>query len=322
VRLCSQRITLKLRSGEETIMKKTILCVVELDNSPDEVVARATWLAKLFDCDLELVLSEPTTNYLGESFVYFMEMQMLADSIKNEQDAIIQRLASSAEEAGISVRTSVSTERPETDMIVAKAESCEAYFVIKGTNYHSPSERASLAHTDWQLIRKLDRPLWFVKPFEWKESSVVIAAVDPVHSHDKTASLDREIIKSGQKAAEKSGGKLLLFHSYQRLEEIGSRVTWRIKPEKLMIDKLDEKIQKEHREALDKLAEECGISADAVHQLPGRTHELLPTFARANDASLVVMGALSRSGLQRRILGNTAAKVLDHLPCDVLVVHA
>lgn len=303
-------------------MKKTILCVVELDNSPDEVVARATWLAKLFDCDLELVLSEPTTNYLGESFVYFMEMQMLADSIKNEQNVIIQQLASPAEEAGISVRTSVSTERPETDMIVAKAESCEAYFVIKGTDYHSPSERASLAHTDWQLIRKLDRPLWFVKPFEWKDSSVVIAAVDPVHSHDKTASLDREIIKSGQTVAEKSGGKLLLFHSYQRLEEIGSRVTWRIKPEKLVIDKLDENIQQEHREALDKLAEECGVGADAVHQLPGRTHELLPTFARANGASLVVMGALARSGLQRRILGNTAAKVLDHLPCDVLVVHA
>ena len=184
-------------------MKKTILCIVELDNAPDEVVARATWLAKLFDCDLELVLSEPTANYLGESFVYFTEMRMLADSIKNEQDAILQQLASSAEDAGITVRTSVSVERPEADMIVEKAESCEAYFVIKGTNYHSPSERASLAHTDWQLIRKLDRPLWFVKPFEWKDSSVVIAAVDPVHSHDKTANLDREIIKSGQKVAEK-----------------------------------------------------------------------------------------------------------------------
>jgi len=303
-------------------MKKTILCIVELDNAPDEVVARATWLAKLFDCDLELVLSEPTANYLGESFVYFTEMRMLADSIKNEQDAILQQLASSAEDAGITVRTSVSVERPEADMIVEKAESCEAYFVIKGTNYHSPSERASLAHTDWQLIRKLDRPLWFVKPFEWKDSSVVIAAVDPVHSHDKTANLDREIIKSGQKVAEKCGGKLLLFHTYQRLEEIGARVTWRIKPEKLVIEKLDENIRKEHREALDKLAEECGISAGAVHQLPGRTHELLPTFARANSASLVVMGALSRSGLKRRILGNTAVKVLDHLRCDVLVVHA
>jgi len=303
-------------------MANPILCVVEFDNNPEVVVARATWLAKLFGSDLELVLSEPTTNYLGDSVVYLQEMQMLADSISNEQEAMLHQLAASAEEQGVTVRTSVSTERPEANAIVEKAESCDAYFVVKGTNYHSPSERASLAHTDWQLIRKLESPLWFVKPFDWKDSPVVVAAVDPVHTHDKTASLDHEIIKSGQKLIDKCGGKLLLFHSYQRLEEIGARVTWRIKPEKLITAKLDKKIKKEHRDALDSLAIECGIDAEAVHQIPGRTHELLPTFARANGASLVVMGALARSGLQQRILGSTAAKTLDHLPCDVLVVHA
>jgi universal stress protein E len=303
-------------------MANPILCVVELDNNPEVVVARATWLAKLFGSDLELVLSEPTTNYLGDSVVYLLEMQMLADSISDEQEAMLHRLAASAEEQGVTVRTSVSTERPEANAIVDKAESCDAYFVVKGTNYHSPSERASLAHTDWQLIRKLERPLWFVKPFDWKDSHVVVAAVDPVHTHDKTARLDHEIIKSAQKLIDKCGGKLLLFHSYQRLEEIGARVTWRIKPEKLITTKLDKKIKQEHRDALDSLAKECGIDAKAVHQLPGRTHELLPTFARANGASLVVMGALARSGLQQRILGSTAAKTLDHLPCDVLVVHA
>lgn len=303
-------------------MANPILCVVELDNNPEIVVARAAWLARLFDCELELVLSEPTTNYLGESVAYVLEMQTLADSIRNEQDAMLDQLAASAEEQGVTVRARVSTDRPEANAIVSIADSCDAYFIVKGTHYHSPSERASLAHTDWQLIRKLERPLWFVKHFDWKDSPVVVAAVDPVHSHDKTASLDHEIVKSGQKLIDKCGGELLLFHSYQRLEEIGARVTWRIKPEKLITAKLDEKIKQEHRDALDTLASEFGIAAEAVHQLPGRTHELLPTFARANSASLVIMGALARSGLQQRILGSTAAKTLDHLPCDVLVLHA
>ena len=303
-------------------MAKTILCIVELENNPDVVVERAAWLAGRFECDLELVLSEPVSNYLGDSFVYILEMQMLADEVRSEQEALLQRLAASAKEQGVAVSTSVSTERPEADMIVSRADSCDAYIVVKGTHRHSLVERASLAHTDWQLIRELKRPLWFVKGAEWQDSPVVITAVDPVHSHDKDASLDHEIIKSAQKVADKSGGKLLLFHSYQRLEEIGSRVTWRIKPEKLAVDKLDEKIRAEHRDALDALAKEYGIAAAAVHQLPGRTHELLPTFARANGAELVVMGALARSGLQQRIVGSTAAKTLDHLPCDVLIVHS
>ena len=311
-----------MRSCKETIMAKTILCIVELDNYPEVVVTRAAWLAKRFDCDLEMVLSEPVTNYLGDSFVYILEMQMLADEVKNAQEALLQRLTASVEEQGVAVTASVSTERREADMIVSRADACDAYIVVKGTHRHSLVERASLAHTDWQLIRELRRPLWFVKGNEWQDSPVIVAAVDPVHSHDKDASLDHEIINRAQKMAGISGGKLLLFHSYERLEEIGARVTWRMKPEKLAVDELDEKIRAEHRDALDALAKEFGIDAAAVHQLPGRTHELLPTFTRANEADLVVMGALARSGLQQRIIGSTAAKTLDHLPCDVLIVHS
>jgi len=32
------------------------------------------------------------------------------------------------------------------------------------------------------------------------------------------------------------------------------------------------------------------------------------------------MGAISRSGIKRLVLGNVAEQVLDALPCDVLVV--
>jgi universal stress protein E len=59
---------------------------------------------------------------------------------------------------------------------------------------------------------------------------------------------------------------------------------------------------------------------DALHQLPGRTREVLPVFARANDTDLVIMGAVARTGLKRRILGSTAELVLDHLPCDILII--
>jgi len=37
-------------------------------------------------------------------------------------------------------------------------------------------------------------------------------------------------------------------------------------------------------------------------------------------ADLVVMGAVSRRGLQRLFVGNTAEEVLDKLGCDVLIV--
>jgi universal stress protein E len=46
----------------------------------------------------------------------------------------------------------------------------------------------------------------------------------------------------------------------------------------------------------------------------------IPALARSLRAGLVVMGAVSRTGLKRVFIGNTAEDVLDGLHCDVLVV--
>jgi universal stress protein E len=42
--------------------------------------------------------------------------------------------------------------------------------------------------------------------------------------------------------------------------------------------------------------------------------------AAETRSAMVVMGALARSGLKRLLIGNTAERLLDHLPCDLLVV--
>ena len=302
-------------------MSRTVLCVIEFDNYPKVVVARAAWLAKQNNCELELLVSDPVPRLLSETYIFLMESEMIADSIRSAQDERMEALVESGEAAGVVVHQTISRARSVVDMVRARAAKIEPLYVVKGTHYHSPSERASLGHTDWQLIRKLNAPLWFVKPHDWKDPPVIVAAVDPMHSHDKPASLDRRIVKLAQGIATQCGGSLQVLHTYQRLDAIGSRAMKRFKPVKLPIDEIDEKIRNEHSKALDAFAKKCGLAADAVHQLPGRADELLPAFARTKGASLVVMGALARTGLKKRIIGSTAARVLDHLPCDVLVVH-
>jgi nucleotide-binding universal stress UspA family protein len=46
----------------------------------------------------------------------------------------------------------------------------------------------------------------------------------------------------------------------------------------------------------------------------------LAHFVRAADIDLVVFGATGRGGVARMLLGSTAAKLLDWLPCDTLLV--
>jgi universal stress protein E len=57
-----------------------------------------------------------------------------------------------------------------------------------------------------------------------------------------------------------------------------------------------------------------------LHVVEGSARDALPVAARSLKADIVVMGAISRSGLKRIFIGNTAEAVLDALPCDVLVV--
>ena len=303
-------------------MSHTVLCIVEMDNYPETVVERAAWLAKSYGCDLRMLVSEPWSSALGATFVTFLETELIEESIRASREEAEASLIRLAENVGVDVEVEISTERSVADAIMEAAFKCKPKFVVKGTHYHSALERATHADADWQLIRQLDFPLWFVKPKAWDYSPVILAAVDPTHANDKPASLDRQIIRTAQSVAEKSKGSLELMHTYQRLEEIGSRAMWSFKPEKLDIADIDRKIKAEHRKALEALSDDCGVDRKALHLLPGRPHEVLPAYARECKASLVVMGALARSALKQRIVGSTAARVLDHLPCDVLFVHA
>ena len=90
----------------------------------------------------------------------------------------------------------------------------------------------------------------------------------------------------------------------------------------MTVDELNAKIHKEHDHALKVLAESLDLASDSVFLVPGRAEEVIPAFAEGQRASLVVMGALARSKLKQRIIGSTAARALDNMPCDVLVAHA
>jgi universal stress protein E len=303
-------------------MSRNILCVVEFDNFPEQVVDRAVWLAKSRNCNLHLLVCDPATASLSESYVYLLEIADIADGIRDSQEEALQKLVAKVEAAGLKVDVNHATDRHVADVIRREADARQPRYVVKGTHYHTPSERASLVHADWDLIRDLDYPLWFVKPVAWKEAPVVIAAVDPVHAHDKPTHLDKRIIERARAIVDDCGGKLVVVHTFQSLDELGSRAMWAVKPTKLPVEDLNRKIFEEHDRALKILGETCDLPTDALHLIPGRAHEVLPAFVREQGASLVVMGALARSKMKQRVIGSTAARVLDHIPCDVLVAHA
>ncbi|MGI9270606.1 MAG: universal stress protein [Woeseiaceae bacterium] len=298
---------------------RKILAIIEPDSHPQEVVRRATWLAGLYDCSIELLMCDPNISPLGESLFLSNEAAEIKQRIEAAQQEILDELAAIARDAGIEADTVILEHRPIADGILDRALETHPRFVVKGIEYHSVAERSILVDTDWQLLRSCMFPLWLVKPHEMHEELRIVAAVDPTHSHDKPAALDQVIVDAANDVAKRADGDVHLLHTYNRLTGVGSEATFTFKPIILPVDELDKKIQAKHRVQLDALADANSIDQEHVHQLPGRTNEILPAFVRSHKIDLVVMGAIARWGIKRAIIGSTAERVLDMLPCDVLI---
>ena len=81
-------------------MSRNILCVVEFDRYPEIVVERAIWLAKSRDCNLHLLVCDPVTDFLGDSYVYLLESQDIADSLRFYQEEVLETLAAVFQQHG------------------------------------------------------------------------------------------------------------------------------------------------------------------------------------------------------------------------------
>jgi universal stress protein E len=303
-------------------MKDTQRILVVVDPTAEEqpAVQRGAWLARRLGAGLELFICHYDPYLSGERF---FDSPGLKKARREVMDAMLARLARLAEPLageGLAVTTDAAWDTPLDEGIVRKVLASQPRLVLKDTRYHNALRRSVFSNTDWNLIRSCPAPLWLVKPQTPAEPLRILAAVDPMHEHDKPATLDHTLLREAERLAERCDGELHLFHSYDPMPAIAGAATTVATPISVPADSITEEMAKAHGEALEALATTYGLQASRVHLQRGPARELLPELAMRLQAGLVVMGAVARGTLRRLFIGSTAEQVLDRLPCDVLVV--
>ncbi|MEM7284337.1 MAG: universal stress protein [Pseudomonadota bacterium] len=297
---------------------KSILVVVDPTGGKEQFcVEKGAKLAEIFDAKLELLICFYDQHLSGERFFDSKGLRLSReDAIKN-RSIFLENLAVPLRNHGLEVKTTALWDTPLDDAIVRYAVESEADLVVKDTHYHGALSRALFTNTDWGLIRNCPVPLLLSKPTAWAENPAVIAAVDPLHTHDKPAELDAKILGAADAITSKISGDLHVFHSYPLLAH---RLA--VNPELLgdSLNEIDKSMEKEHQQALDDLLRQNAISKSTNHLLSGDPSRVLPDVADGLSASMVVMGAVSRKPVQRVFLGSTAERVMDRLSCDLLVI--
>ncbi len=299
---------------------RRLLVIVDPTSDAQPAVERAVWLAERLGTTVELFICDYDQHLAGERFYDSDSLQAARDALIDGHVRRLKELARSIQTQGVALSVDARWDHPLDEGIVRKVLEVKPYLVVKDTHYHPAIKRSIFSNTDWNLIRNCPAPLLLVKPRPISDKPCVMAAVDPVHAHDKPAELDHQILSRADELCLAAEGQLHVFHAFDPAPAIAAEMTTMLTPISTPVSELTEELEQRHRQALDDLLEEHSLGSLESHVHQGSPQELLITFAKHIRADFVVMGAVSRSGFKRVFIGSTAERVLDHLPCDLLIV--
>jgi universal stress protein E len=302
------------------VAEQRVLVVVDPTASFHPAIERAAWLARSAPSILELFIcdySSQLADSRGDGIPAAAEARA---ALLARHKARLEQLAGPLAAQGLKVDIDSRWDYPLHDGIVRKAVDFGADFVVKDTHFHSVLKRSIFSNTDWSLIRNCPCPLLLVKPRPPGQRPCFVAAVDPLHERDKPADLDHKILRTAGSLAKALGGELHVFHAFDIAAALAVSTDSMTMPIALPVRELADAMRTEHTDAVDALCAAHAVPADHIHVHQGGTRELLMTLTEQLRADVVVMGAVSRSGLKGLFLGNTAEDVLDRLHCDLLIV--
>lgn len=229
----------------------------------------------------------------------------------------LELLAKPLRKRGLKVVTTAVWDYPAYEAIVRRAATTRTDLIVAECQPGKHRAPFLLRLTDWELLRYSPAPVLLVKTPDAYRRPVILSAVDPSHARAKTSKLDEKIVEVSTLLRRTLHGTLHAVHCYDPFP-ISST------PSDILSSRAASQIGKEQerlaRQRLRKATSRAGITTKRQHVSCAFPQGAIQSTASKVGASIVVMGAVSRTGFKRLLIGNTAERVLDDLSCDVLVV--
>jgi universal stress protein E len=228
----------------------------------------------------------------------------------------LERLAAPLRARGLKVSIAAAYDYPPYEAIVRRALSTGADLIVvpRRDAHRLP---AVLGYTDWELLRLSPVPVLLVKSSASYRRPIVLAAIDPTHAFAKPSGLDQRILEESTTFSHALHGSLHVVHAYLPAPLLPPPT---VKWHKGSSERLRRPSRTDARQLFARALRKTAIPVSHRHLLQGDSVEVIAAAARKTHSAIVVMGAVSRSGLKRLFIGNTAEKVMDELRCDLLVV--
>jgi universal stress protein E len=296
---------------------RNILVLMDPGSEAQPAFDAALLLARRFGARLELLMSD----YQDLHAAYFSPstatVQEFHDAVMSAHRAVLEKYARRAEEEGVPALCEALWGTPFHEVALGRVAATQPDLVVKHSVHHNRIERTLFTGSDWHLIRDCPAPLLLVKAPARLEDTRILVCVDPLHSHDKPAALDHRLLQTARFLAGPLGGEVHALHVFSiptPVTVVGDAyiaAAAAAPPAEATVASATA--------AFRQLAAVHSLRADRAHMKVGTPGRDILAEAKALDAGLVIMGAVSRGRLDRWFVGNTAEAVLDRLACNVWV---
>jgi universal stress protein E len=275
---------------------------------------KATQLARALGARVQLfhALSDPVYIDLAE-----MEGVSLAKLEQTQHARAAGRLETLAQRlgrSGVRAESTVEWDFPPHEAVIRAARRFDADLIIAERHATAHHLAWMLRFTDFELLRLAQMPVLLVKTRGSYDHPAILAAVDPTHAYSKPLKLDREILEAAAQITQALRGSLHAVYAYDPLPvpavEAGLALS----------DEVSVETESRAKKALARVLNGTPVPESRRHVVPQHPIDAIQGTVAQLGCGIVVMGAISRTGLKRMVLGNTAERVFDELPCDLLVV--
>jgi universal stress protein E len=312
--------------AQELAYMRTIRRILVAVKNPEArtipALAKAAQLARGLDARLELFHAMTWPIY-ATADLDFHEIEMQErDRVTTRLQKLAARVAGSGRQRRLRISVAAEWDRPAYEAIIRRATATGADLIV-ADQHPGPHFSPLLRFSDWELLRHSPIPVLLIKRGGAYRRPVVLAAVDPGHFMDKPARLDTAILDIGAEVTRGLGGQLHTVHSSEALlgtpAPMDASIPMRpLDPETAAA--LNRKLAATARRRYERLLRNHKIAASRRHLLTIAPADAIELVAARTHSAIVVLGAVSRSGWSRLLIGNTAETVLDPLRCDLLVV--
>jgi universal stress protein E len=297
-------------------IRHILLAVKDPSTQSPATVDKAIQLSRSLGASLELFHSITTQVYAGLDLEEGRLAELKSLSLVQNR-ARLDALAKRGREAGVSITTAVEWDYPPHEAVVRRVLKSKADLIIAECHQGRRVAPLLLQVADWELLRYSPVPVLLVRNKRLYVRPTVLAAIDPTHANAKPTRLDDEILAAAGSFESALKGALHVAHCFVP-------VPTDAKPSELLsedaTEKLEARARAHARTRLDKAVGKMKIGRGRRHLMSAHPVNAIPRLARKIRCDIVVMGAVSRTGLKRLLIGNTAERIIDDLPCDVLVV--